>query len=133
MIEACGFGEASAISKDSHRTQGRTALSPSIKVQVHPCRLFRGAYHTFSIHQWITSVIIPLPRKGDLSLMTNYRGISLMSLAVKGYNKILVKPSKTAQRSPPDEKHPGRNCAQQIHFWRRIMEGWKVSRNNHIN
>ena len=39
--------------------------------------------------QWVTNVIIPLPKKGDLSLMTNYRGITLMSIAAKVYNKIL--------------------------------------------
>ena len=33
--------------------------------------------------QWITSVIVPLPKKGDLSLMTKYRGISLLSIAAK--------------------------------------------------
>ena len=33
--------------------------------------------------QWITNVIIPLPKKGDLLLMTNYRGISLMSIAAE--------------------------------------------------
>ena len=32
-------------------------------------------------NQWITSVIVPLPKKGDLSLMTYYRGISLLSIA----------------------------------------------------
>ena len=36
--------------------------------------------------QWITSIIVPLPKKGDLSLMTNYRGISLLSIAAKVYN-----------------------------------------------
>jgi len=30
--------------------------------------------------QWTTNLIIPLPKKGDLSLMTNYRGITLMSI-----------------------------------------------------
>ena len=39
--------------------------------------------------QWTTSVIVPLPKKGDLSLMTNYRGTSLLSIATKVYNKIL--------------------------------------------
>ena len=39
--------------------------------------------------QWISNVIIPLPKKVDLSLMTNYRGILLMSIAAKVYNKIL--------------------------------------------
>ena len=40
--------------------------------------------------QWITSVIVPVPKKGGLSLMTNYRGISLLSIAAKVYNKILL-------------------------------------------
>ncbi|XP_068739527.1 uncharacterized protein [Montipora capricornis] len=33
--------------------------------------------------QWVKNVISPLPKKGDLSLMTNYRGITLMSIAAK--------------------------------------------------
>ena len=28
-------------------------------------------------YQWTTNVILPLPKKGDPSLMTNYRGITL--------------------------------------------------------
>ena len=40
--------------------------------------------------QWITDVIVSLPKKGDLSLMTNYRGISLLSIAGIVYNKILL-------------------------------------------
>ncbi len=38
-------------------------------------------------HQWSTNVIVPLPKNGDPSLMTNYRGINLMSIAAKVYNK----------------------------------------------
>ena len=37
--------------------------------------------------QWVSNVIIPLPKKGDLSQMTNYRGITLMSIAAKVYDK----------------------------------------------
>ena len=39
--------------------------------------------------QWTTSFIIPLPEKGDLSQISNYRGISLLSISAKVYNKIL--------------------------------------------
>ena len=39
---------------------------------------------------WHKSQIIPMPKKGDLSLVTNYRGISLMSIAAKIYNKIIL-------------------------------------------
>ena len=38
--------------------------------------------------QLITSVVVPLPKKGDLSLVTNY--ITLTSITVKVYNRILL-------------------------------------------
>lgn len=33
--------------------------------------------------QFTTNLIVPLPKRGDLTLMNNYRGISLMSVAAK--------------------------------------------------
>ena len=50
--------------------------------------------------QWVSNVIIPLPKKGDLSQMTNYRGITLMSIAAKVYNRqvfvqVAAAPSKS--------------------------------------
>ena len=79
--------------------------------------------------QWITSVIVPLPKKGDLSLMTNYRGISLLSIAAKVYNKILL--NKIRDEVDPILRNnqvrfrPGRSFAQQIHILRRILEGFR--------
>ena len=79
--------------------------------------------------QWTTSVIIPLPKKGDLSLMTNYRGISLLSIAAKVYNKILLNRIRDyvdpILRKNQAGFRPGRSCAQQIHILRRIMEGFQ--------
>ena len=40
---------------------------------------------------WRTSQIIPVPKKGDLTLVTNYRGISLLPIAAKIYNKLIFK------------------------------------------
>ena len=43
--------------------------------------------------QWITNVIVPFPKKGDLNLMTNYTRITLiilMSIAAKIYNKVFL-------------------------------------------
>ena len=40
--------------------------------------------------QFTTNLIVPLPKKGDKTLMSNYRSISLMSIAAKIYNKIIL-------------------------------------------
>ena len=37
---------------------------------------------------WRKNLIVPLPKKGDLNKITNCRGISLMSIAAKLYNKV---------------------------------------------
>ena len=79
--------------------------------------------------RWITSVIVPLPKKGDLSLMTNYRGISLLSIAAKVYNKILLNRIRD-EVEPILRKNqagfrPGRSCTQQIHILRRVLEGFR--------
>ena len=79
--------------------------------------------------QWITSVIVPLPKKGDLSLMTNYRGISLLSKAAKVYSKILLNRIRD-EVDPILRKNqagfcPGRSCAQQIHILRRVLESFR--------
>ena len=40
--------------------------------------------------EWQTLLIVPVPKKGDLSLPTNYRGISLMCVIAKIFNKIIL-------------------------------------------
>ena len=79
--------------------------------------------------QWVTNVIIPLLKKGDLSLMTNYRGITLMSIAAKVYNKILLNRIRShldpLLRKNQAGFHPGHSCAQQIRILGRIMEGFR--------
>lgn len=40
--------------------------------------------------EWRKSIIIALPKKGDLSQYSNYRGIALMSIAGKVYNRLLL-------------------------------------------
>ena len=41
-----------------------------------------------SPNQWTTNVFVPQPKKGGISQMTNYCGISLLSIIEKVYNKI---------------------------------------------
>jgi hypothetical protein len=97
-----------------------------IASQLHTiCQLAYGECHTPS-HS-TTSLIIPLPKKGNLQLMSNYRGISLMSIAAKVYNRILLdrirEPIDKLLRKTQAGFRSGRSCVQQIHILRRIMDG----------
>ena len=40
--------------------------------------------------QWFILNIIPKPKKGDISLGSNYRGISFSSLVAKTYNFMII-------------------------------------------
>ena len=82
--------------------------------------------------QWKSSMIVPVPKKGNLQLMNNYRGISLMSIAAKTYNKAIlnrIMPSvDKILRNNQAGFRSGRSCVQQIHILRRLIEG-AASRN----
>ena len=61
--------------------------------------------------------------------MTNYRGISLLSIAAKVYNKILLNRIRD-EVDPILRKNqagfrPGRSCAQQMYILRRVLEGFR--------
>ena len=77
--------------------------------------------------QWTNNMIVPIPKKGNLQLMTNYRGITLMSIAAKVYNKVLfnrIMPivDQVLRRNQAGFRKE-RSCIQQIHILRRLMEG----------
>ena len=69
------------------------------------------------------------PRKVTSPVMTNYRSISLMSIAAKVCNKILLNRIRPhvdpILRKNQAGFRPGRSCAQQTHILRRIMDGFK--------
>ena len=79
---------------------------------------------------WTKNIIVPLPKKGDLTKIKNYRGISLMSIAAKLYNKLLL----NRIREKIDAKlrvnqagyRPGRGCVEHVHTLRRIFEGCDI-------
>lgn len=79
--------------------------------------------------QWTTNKIVPVPKKGDLSMMTNYRGISLMSIAAKLYNKMLLERLRPlvdeVMRRNQAGFRRGRSTVDQICALRRIFEGVK--------
>ena len=48
-----------------------------------------GVYNQNPIDRWMKGCILPFPKKGDLGLAKNYRGITLTSIAAKIYNALL--------------------------------------------
>ena len=79
---------------------------------------------------WSSSGIIPTPKTGDLSVPTNYRGISLTPIAAKVYNKLIlnrVQPHiNPLLRGNQNGFRKGRGTISQILAIRRIIEGVKA-------
>ena len=69
--------------------------------------------------QWTSSLIVPIPKKGNIELMTNFRGISLMSIAAKVYNQVFLIRIRTQidakLRKNQAGFRSGRSCVEQIH------------------
>lgn len=72
--------------------------------------------------QWISNLTVPTPKKGDLSLMNNYQGTTLMSISAKVYNKILLDRIQFTinpiLRCNQAGFRCGRSCTQQIYILR---------------
>ena len=47
-----------------------------------------AVYNQNPIDRWMKGCILPFPKKGDLGLAKNYRGITLTSIAAKIYNAL---------------------------------------------
>ena len=86
-----------------------------------------AVYNQNLIDRWIKGCILPFPKKGDLGLTKNYRGITLTSIAAKIYNALL------RNRIEPEIEHilrknqnvfqRNRSTTSQILTIRRILEG----------
>ncbi|XP_066928231.1 uncharacterized protein [Clytia hemisphaerica] len=92
--------------------------------------LFDFCNHTFEFltppSAWLTGGIIPVPKKGDLTLASNYRGITLMPIAAKIFNKLLlqriVPVLDPLLRKNQNGFRKGRSTLTQILAIRRILE-----------
>ena len=91
--------------------------------------------HTYLTHSppniWHESQIIPMPKKGDLSLATNYRGISLKAISAKIYNKLLLNRlipfvGPILRKNQNGFRH-GRSTLSQILCLRRLIEESNLS------
>ena len=75
------------------------------------------------------SDMIPIPKKGDLSLPSNHRGISLSSIVTKVINRMIlnrIQPKVDPHlRSPQNGFRPGRSTTAHTLTLRRLIEGVK--------
>ena len=89
--------------------------------------LCNAVYNQNPIDRWTKGCILPFPKKGDLGLAKNYRGITLTSIAAKIYNALLwnriVPQIDKILRKNQNGFRRNRSTTSQILTIRRILEG----------
>ena len=90
-------------------------------------RQCNAVYNQNRIERWMKGYILPFPKKADLGLAKNYRGITLTSIAAKIYNALLrnrIKPKiDNILRKKQNGFRRNRSTTSQILTIRRILEG----------
>ena len=90
-------------------------------------RQCNAVYNQDRIERWKKRCILPFPKKGDLRLSKNYRGITLTSIAAKIYNALLrnrIEPKiDNILRKNQNGFRRNRSTTSQILTIRRILEG----------
>ena len=84
-------------------------------------------YNQNPIDRWMKGCILPFPKKGDLGLAKNYRGITLTSIAAKIYNALIrnrIEPKiDNILRKNQNGFRRNRSTTSQILTIRGILEG----------
>ena len=89
-----------------------------------------AVYNQNPIDRWMKGCILPFPKKDDLGLAKNYRGITLTSIAAKIYNAQLqncIEPKiDNILRKNQNGFRRNRSTTSQILTIRRVLEGVRV-------
>ena len=90
-------------------------------------RQCNAVYNQNRIERWMKGCILPFPKKGDLGLAKNYRGITVTSITAKIYNALLrnrIKPKiDNILRKNQNGFRRNRSTTSQILTIRSILEG----------
>ena len=91
------------------------------------CTLFKDIWEREDIpSDWKEGYITKIPKKGDLSSCSNYRGISLLSVPGKIFNRVILNRLKNAVDPKLRDNQAGfrrnRSCTDQIATLRIILE-----------
>ncbi|KAK3571245.1 hypothetical protein QTP86_005959 [Hemibagrus guttatus] len=86
---------------------------------------------------WATGVVVPLFKKGDRRVCSNYRGITLLSLPGKVYSRVLERRVQPLVEPRIQEEQcgfrPGRGTLDQLYTLHRVLEGsWEFAQPVHI-
>jgi hypothetical protein len=104
--------------------------------EFHPVLLniINQSYVTKSVPlEWLISILIPVFKKGDSSNPNNYRGIALMCVCAKLYNRLLLERLRAVLDPHLRVNQNGfrklRSTAQQVLALRRIFESIRMTKN----
>ena len=93
-------------------------------------QICNSVYDGNPIEKWRQGCLLPFPKKGDLGQTTNYRGITLTSIAAKIYNSMLLNRLRPyidpVLRRNQNGFRQNRSTSGQILTVRRIIEGVKA-------
>ncbi|TWW59961.1 R2 Retrovirus-related Pol polyprotein from type I retrotransposable element [Takifugu flavidus] len=86
---------------------------------------------------WQTGVVVPLFKKGDRRVCSNYRGITLLSLPGKVYSGVLERRVRRIVKPRIQEEQcgfrPGRGTVDQLYILSRVFEGaWEFAQPVHM-
>ena len=87
--------------------------------------------------EWQTGVVVPLHKKGDRRVCSNYRGITLLSLPGKVYARVLERRIRPIVEPRIQEEQagfrPGRGTLDQLYTLRQVLEGsWEFAHPVHM-
>ena len=113
------------------KAAGQDGIPPEVwKTRQYDNILLRhcnAVYNQNPIERWMKGCIFPFPKKGDLGLAKNYRGITLTSIAAKIYNALLrncIEPKiDNILRKKQNGFRRNKSTTSQILTTRRILEG----------
>ncbi|KAK3535602.1 hypothetical protein QTP70_017140 [Hemibagrus guttatus] len=86
---------------------------------------------------WVTRVVVPLFKKGDRRVCSNYRGITLLSLPGKVYSRVLERRIQPLVEPRIQEEQcgfrPSRGTLDQLYTLHRVLEGsWEFAQPVHM-
>ena len=116
-----------------NKAGGKNELTPELVKHVsmvfgeHVLDLFKSVWEEGSVpEEWVDAVLVAIPKKGDLSVCDNWRGISLLDVFGKLFARILKQRLESVAEKELAESQcgfrKGRGCVDMIFCARQLIE-----------